>query len=312
MMDKDEHGFLRGKRLVIFGAGYVGAELARQALARGMRVTALTRNAGHAAALAAIGAEAVVADLADNGWRGRIAGGAEFVVNCVSSDGSGVEGYRHSYVNGMASILAWARARGAAGTLVYTSSTSVYPQDGGVGVDESAPSGTAGDRVRLLVETEEQLRASNRTDTAAKTACRRWFILRLAGLYGPGRHQLLEQVRAGEVAGRGDHHLNLIHRDDAVTAIWAALGAPMTVADEIFNVADNGAATRAEIAGWLAAQLGLLAPRFSGEPAGGRRTVAPDRIIANAKLKKMLGWKPRYPTYRDGYLDILRTAKERE
>jgi nucleoside-diphosphate-sugar epimerase len=310
-MHTHAYGFFRGKRLVILGAGYVGGELARQALARGLQVTTLTRNAERAAALAALGAEAIVADLAGEAWHGRIAGGAEFVANCVSAGGGGLEGYRHSYVEGMASILAWARARGAAGTLVYTSSTSVYPQGGGLTVDETAPTEGAGERARLLLEAEAQLRAPENTGGAAVRPGRRWFILRLAGIYGPGRHHLLEQVRAGELAGRGDYHLNLIHRDDIVAAMWAALGAPPVVANEVFNVADDGAASKAEIAAWLAAQVGVSAPCFTGEPAAGRRAVTPDRIIANTKIKTALGWRPSYPTFREGYKDIL-TANERE
>ncbi|HWZ95730.1 MAG TPA: NAD-dependent epimerase/dehydratase family protein [Opitutaceae bacterium] len=307
----DAHGFFRGKRLVVFGAGYVGGELARQALARGMQVTTLTRNAERAAALAALGAEAIVADLAGDGWHGRMAGGAEFVANCVSAGGGGIEGYRRSYVEGMASILAWAQVRGAAGTMIYTGSTSVYPQDGGVTVDETAPTGGAGARAQLLLEAERPLRAPGKTAAAAVLPCSRWFILRLAGIYGPGRHHLLEQVRAGEMAGRSDYHLNLIHRDDIVAAMWSAFGAPPVVANEIFNVADDGAALKGVVAAWLAAQTGLPAPRFTGEPAAGRRTVTPDRIIANTKLKTKLGWRPRYPTFREGYKEIL-TANERE
>jgi nucleoside-diphosphate-sugar epimerase len=310
-MDMDAHGFFRGKRLVVFGAGYVGGELARQALARGMQVTTLTRNVERAAALAALGAEAIVADLEDEAWHGRIAGVAEFVANCVSAGGGGLEGYRRSYVEGMASILAWARARGAADTLVYTSSTSVYPQDGGVTVDETAPTEGTGERAQLLLETERQLCAPEKTGDPANLPCQRWFILRLAGIYGPGRHHLLEQVRADEMAGRGDYHLNLIHRDDIVAAMWAALGAPPKVANEIFNVADDGTALKGEITTWLAAQLGVPAPRFTGEPAAGRRTVTPDRIIANTKLKTVLGWQPHYPSFREGYRQIL-TANEHE
>jgi nucleoside-diphosphate-sugar epimerase len=300
-MDTDTHGFFRGKRLVIFGAGYVGGELARQALARGLQVTTLTRNAERAAALAVLGAEVIVADLEGEAWHGRIAGGAEFVANCVGAGGGGLAGYRRSYVEGMASILAWARARGEAGTLVYTGSTSVYPQDGGVTVDETASTEGAGERAQLLLEAERQLRAPEKTGGLANRPCQRWFILRLAGIYGPARYHLLKQVRAGKMAGRGDYHLNLIHRDDIVAAMWAAWGAPPEVANEIFNVADDGAALKGEVASWLAAQLGVRPPRFTGEPAPGRRTVTPDRIIANTKLKTLLGWRPRYPSFREGY-----------
>lgn len=283
---------------MIFGCGYVGAEVARQAVARGLRVTALTRNAAKAEVLRSAGIEAVVADLAGEAWHGAIAGGADFVVNCVSSGGGGIEGYRRSYVEGMASVLAWARKRGSAGTMIYTGSTSIYPQGGGVTVDETATTDGGGERARILGEAENLLRANG-------GACARWFVLRLAGIYGPGRHHLLEQVRTGEVAGRGDYRLNLIYRDDIAAAVWAALGASVEVTNEIFNLADDGATTKAEIVGWLAARLGVAVPHFTGEPAAGRREVTPDRVIANKKAKATLGWRPDFPTFREGYEKIL-------
>lgn len=322
-MTADAHGNFSGKRLVIFGAGYVGGAIAREGIARGMRVTALTRNEAKAAALRELGATAVVADLAAETWHPHIAGGAEFVLNCVSSGGGGVAGYERSYLGGMKSIAAWASARGAAGTIVYTSSTSVYPQDGGGMVDETAKTDGGGDRARVLVAAEETLRATadnvggapsprfgelagEGTRPTTSSVCARWFILRLAGIYGPGRHHLLDQVRAGEVAGRGDYRLNLIHLEDICSAVWSAFGAPPEIRHENLNVADDGAATKAEITSWIAAQLGLPPPRFTGEPAAGRRAVTPDRIIANAKLKRLLGWAPRYRSFREGYAALLR------
>ena len=283
---------------MVFGCGYVGAEAARQAVARGARVTALTRNEAKAAALRAGGVEVVVADLASGDWHGRVAGGADWVLNCVGSGGGGLEGYRQSYVAGMGSVLAWAKARGPVGTIVYTGSTSVYPQGGGVVVAETAPTDGGGERPQILLEAEDLLRGNG-------GATARWFVLRLAGIYGPGRHHLLEQLRAGEVAGRGDYRLNLIYRDDVVAGIWAALGAEADVPNGIFNLADDGAATKAAMVGWLAARLGVPEPRFTGEPASGRRAVTPDRVIANAKAKAVLGWRPAFPSFREGYEKIL-------
>lgn len=285
---------------MIFGAGYVGAAVARGAVERGMRVTALTRNPGKAAALREAGIAVVEADLAAATWHAEIPGGAEFVLNCVSSGGGGVAGYAQSYLRGMESILEWMRTGGPSGTVVYTSSTSVYPQDGGVRVDETAPTDGSGERAEILLATENLLRVASE-----RQVCARWFVLRLAGIYGPGRHHLLEQVRSGEVAGRGDYRLNLIHREDIAAAIWAAFGAGGKVANEIFNVADDGAATKSEITGWLAERMGVEKPRFTGEPASGRRRVTPDRIIANTKLKTVLEWRPGYPSFREGYAAIL-------
>ena len=296
-MSAEAEGNFAGKHLVVFGCGYVGTAVATAAVARGLRVTALTRNAARAILLRQQGVEAVVADLATDAWHERISGGQEFALNCVSPGGAGLDGYRRSYVEGMASILAWAQRRGEVGTLVYTSSTSVYPQSDGAQVDEAAPTGGAGERGQILLAAERQLRE-------ARGACGRWFILRLAGIYGPNRHHLLEQVRAGEVAGLGDHRLNLAHRDDIAAAVWSCLTAPAALANEVFNVADDEPAQKAVAAAWIAGKIGRPAPRFTGEPLPGR-TATPDRVIANAKLKATLNWKPRFTTFREGYESLL-------
>jgi nucleoside-diphosphate-sugar epimerase len=296
---------LVGRRLVIFGCGYVGTAVAREAQAAGLRVEALTRNADRAAALTELGTSVVVADLATDTWHQRIAPGPEFVLNCVSPGGGGTEGYRRSYIGGMRSILSWAEG-GAIGTLVHTSSTSVYPQSGGLAVNETDSTDGAGDLGRILLEAEALLQK-------AGPACVRWFILRLAGIYGPARHHLLDQIRSGavEMAGSGQHRLNLAHRDDIVAAVWAAFLSPTTVGNRVFNVADDCAATKAEIVSWLAAQVGRLPPVFSGGPANTRRGFGepPDRLISNASLKAELGWRPKYPSYREGYTNGLQITE---
>ena len=264
-----------GRHLVVLGAGYVGGEVVRQGLARGMRVTALTRNGAKARALAEAGAEVIVDDLAGAAWHSHAAvrDGADYVLNCVSSGGGGLEGYRHSYVGGMKSVLAWASGV-RVGAIVYTGSTSVYPQGGGVRVDETASVEETRAAGSPLVEAEDLLLAW----TGGKRC-----VLRLAGIYGPGRHYLLDQLRdgSGEVAGHGG-------------------------AEGVFNVADDGAAAKIEVTAWLAMKLGMARPRFTGEPATGRRRVTPDRVIANDKIKRVLGWRPVYPSFREGYAAILR------
>ena len=297
---------LHGKRLVIFGCGYVGTALARAAVAAGARVEALTRNPEKAAALRSLGlSQVVVAELSSSAWHSQLTGGADFVVNCVSSGGPGSAGYQQSYVMGLQSILAWA-ATGSTpvGTIVYTSSTSVYPQDGGIVVDESAPADGATPNGRIIRESEKLLQA------ASAQSCRRWFLLRLAGIYGPGRHHLLDQLRAGAavINGSGSHHLNLAQRDDIVAAILACLDAPASIAHELFNVADLAPASREEVVRWLAERLERPVPAFAGL-AGTRRGGVPmaDRRISSAKIQRMLGWQPRYPDYRAGFNAILGT-----
>ncbi|MDP2137637.1 MAG: NAD-dependent epimerase/dehydratase family protein [Candidatus Didemnitutus sp.] len=298
---------LQDKRLVIFGCGYVGAALATAARTQGARVIALTRNPAKAAALAAQGIDVVVDDLAGSSWHAKIAAGADYVVNTVSAAGPNPAGYRQSYVEGMRSILAWV-AQGAkpVATLIYTSSTGVYAQGGGVVVTEETTTEGASITGRILVEAENLLRS------APATLVQRSFILRLAGIYGPGRHYLLNALRTGSApfAGNPALHQNLAHRDDFVSALLACLSAPASIGSEVFNISDDAPATKAELLGWLAEQLQVAAPTFASEAAadpsrrGGEAT--PDRIIQSGKIRRVLGWAPAYSDFRAGYTEILR------
>ncbi len=290
--------FFSGKQLVVLGAGYIGGAVARDARALGLSVVALTRNPDKAAALRRDGIETVEADIADTGWHEAMPRDANFVLNAVSSGGGGIEGYRHSYVEGMKSVAAWVR-RTQPSALVYTSSTSVYPQDGGVEVDESAPTTPAEARAALLLEAESAALAAAGDGT-------RVFVLRLAGIYGPGRHHLLDQIRAGEVlAGSGEHRLNLAHQEDIGAAVLACFAAPPEVHGGVFNVVDDHPVRKRELAEWVAARLGVTAPRFDPALPGRRRAVTPDRVVLNHKIKRVLGWRPRHPDYRAGYETLL-------
>jgi nucleoside-diphosphate-sugar epimerase len=296
-MNPDAHGKFSARHLVIVGCGYVGRAVAQLALSRGIHVTALTRNPQTAALLHADGIKVVIADLASATWHERMPAAPDYVVNCVSAGGGDLGSYRRSYEAGMTSLLTWARRDGGVDTLVYTSSTSVYPQSGGAIVGETAAISAVTDRSSVLISTEQLLENS-------AGAVRRWFILRAAGIYGPDRHHLLDQVRSGTVAGAGDARLNLVHRDDLVAAIWRCLEAPAERANDIFNVVDDAPAPKREVVSWLAGRAGLPLPVFSGVPTRGR-SLSLDRVITNAKLKATLGWTPSYPTFREGYAPML-------
>lgn len=297
-MPTNAHGNFQGRRLVVFGAGYVGGAVARAAKMQGMEVMALTRNAGKAAALQAQGIDTIVADLADHGWHAAMLERVDFVLNAVSSGGGGVEGYRHSYVDGMKSVIAWTRSTQPA-TLVYTGSTSVYPQDDGVGVDETSSTDSANERATLLLAAEQIAQG-------AASEGMRVFVLRLAGIYGPGRHHLLDQIQSGEIlTGSGEHRLNLAHLEDIVVAIMKCFGVAPTNVGGVFNVVDDHPVKKHELAAWIAGRLGKPVPRFDPSLTGRRRGSLPDRVVLNRKLKKTLDWQPRYPSYREGYETFL-------
>ena len=310
-MDPTQHHF-QGRRIAILGAGWLGRRIAEQAIQYGMEVSTLTRNAKTTAALRNIGVHnPVIAQLHSNLWHEQLSRDQDFVVNCVSSAGNDLEGYRQSYVDGNQSILEWAGGDHPA-NFAYTSSTSVFPQTDGESVDETSTSAEVSKSGQSLLEAEDLLRRQS------PFACT--TILRLSGLYGPGRHYLLNLIREGceELPGPGDFLLNLLHIEDACSAVWAALGMIKETGGqggrgkvETYNVTDGNPATKAEIVEWLASQLGRPRPRFNPEANPRRSPIrrpgdkVPNRRIDNRKIRDALGWEPSFPCYRDGYADPL-------
>jgi len=297
-MRSGEQSKFAGRHVLVLGAGYVGGALLAALAGSGARLSALTRNPNTARHLQEQGVSVIQADLASDDWHAKLPDGADLILNSVGSGGVGLDAYRHSYVDGMASLLRWCR-RAPVGHVVYTSSISVYAAGGGALVDESGALVTEAGPSSVLAEAEALLMQS-------KPGPARRHILRLAGIYGPGRHRFLDQLASGElVSGHGDRHLNLIHLHDIVSAVLSVWLSSNSVPDRIFNVVDDGCATRAEIAAWLAGRLGVAPPRFSGEAAPGRSRVPPDRIIDNRLIKSEVGWSPSFPGYREGYGALL-------
>jgi len=287
--------FSMSKQLVIFGCGYLGSELARQAIELGWHISAVTRNADTAASLNDAGVhKVVVADLDDDSWSGEIDSTQDYVVNCVGAASNDLDGYLKSYVDGQDSVVKWARD-GKVGTYVFTSSTSVYPQTERQLIDETASSDGVSERGGLLLAAEQ-------LGFPGGGGIGRSFILRLAGLYGPGRHLFLESVRNGVTqSGDGDRILNLIHRDDATSAILAVLQAGDNNIGRIYNLSDGNPSSRAEIAEWLAEKLGVDAPSFAGNDGSD----ASNRKISNNRIRDELNWSPAFPSFREGYNSIL-------
>jgi nucleoside-diphosphate-sugar epimerase len=288
--------------VIIFGCGYVGTALAQALIERGVRVGALTRNAERAESLRQAGVpEVVVADLDSTDWQHALKENYASVVNCVSSAGGGLDGYRKSYVAGQQRILDWAETQQIRAYL-YTSSTSVYAQDGGTVVDEEADTSRVPPTGQVLLESEQLVEShGNRFDA--------WYVFRLAGIYGPDRHFLLNQLKEGRgsIPGRGDYHMNMIHRDDIVSALLAGLKG--TAPSGVYNIADDEAAPKETVLHYLAGRLGRPMPEFdpSNIPPrlkrrGGRM---PDRIVSNRKARAQLSWEPTYPSYKDGYASLL-------
>ena len=232
--------------ITILGCGYLGTALAEHCIGKGFTVSALTRNAETAKQLHSIGVSQVVeAQLQENDWHSQLDSNQDFVVNCVGASSPDNQGYITSYVEGQDSVMKWLEG-GSVGSFLFTSSISVYPQTEKRFVDETASCAGVSEKGGLLLAAEQKC-------FPPVSTVKRSFILRLAGLYGPDRHLLIDKVKNGqEFQGNADRILNLIHRDDAVKAILNCLEADQTNIGRIYNVSDGNHSTRGQIVTWLA------------------------------------------------------------
>jgi nucleoside-diphosphate-sugar epimerase len=274
----------------------LGKELAR----RGHEVFGLQRSADVSGELAKAGINPLIADVTQPASLAALPPEFDWVVNCISSAHGGANDYRRVYLQGAQHLVDWL-SQSPPARMVYTSSTGVYGQNDGSLVDESAPTEPTTDTARVLVETERvYLEAARRGNFPA-------VVLRVAGIYGPGRGWWLKQLLASEarIEGDGRRYLNMIHRDDVVGCIIAALerGQP----GEIYNAVDDEPVTQRDFLAWLADKLHRpLPPAVAGNPDLNRKRGVTDKRISNRKLKEQLGYVFRYPTFREGYAAELK------
>jgi len=251
------------KRCFIFGLGYSARRIAARLEGQGWEVVST-------------GAEGTLAFEDDGNVRLALAD-ASHVLSSVPPGGEGGDPVLERY----GAVLGgkW---------LGYLSSTGVYGDSGGAWVDESTPIGTG--------------RRSARSDCDAAWLERGARVFRLPGIYGPGR-STLERVREGKA-----HRIDLpgqvfsrVHVDDIASGVFAALDAPPGP----YNLADDLPASQNAVVEEACRLLGLALPPLTPlEEAGlspmARGFYSENRRVANGRAKRLLGWRPRYPTYREG------------
>lgn len=276
--------------VLLAGCGWLGREVARRLLARGDRVTALTRTEKSASSLRESGIEALALDLATPGASRSIPGRYDGIVTLQSASGHGEAAYRRAYLDATLAVL---ESEGAAGSaFVSVSSTGVFGQTDGSWVDESTPPSPADPTSEVLVKAERLVLDRSRHRCVPR-------IVRCSGLYGPGRIGTIERVHAGSLAlGDGDETwMNFCHRDDAAVAVIAALdrGSP----GEIYHASDASPAMRRDVVSWIASRLAIEPFRRSEPSAPGGRRGANRRVNAEA-TRRELGTVLTYPSFREG------------
>ncbi len=272
-------------RVLVAGVGAVGGRLAATLAGAGHEVWGVRRTPGRMPA----GVHEIVADLCDPTSLERLPADLDVVVGTIGADAFDEDAYRRAYVDGPRHLLA---AVGAAvrppRRVVWCSSTGVYGRSDGAWVDEDTPPEPSGWSGRLLLEGEAAVLAGPAPAS----------IVRLAGLYGPGRELFVETLRAGAATCVEDppQWVNLLHLDDAADAL--AHVAFLEPADDVYVAVDDEPVPRCEVLRWLAARLDCPGPRIvAADEAPARRGT---KRCRNGRLRRS-GWRPRYPSYREGF-----------
>ncbi len=300
------------------GSGVIGRRLIPQLVTAGHQVAATTRSAAKTTLLQSLGASPVVVDALDS--RGLSKAVADFRPDAVMNQltdlpqrynprklGPFYERTNRLRVEATRTLLAAAREAGAR-RFVYQSIAFMYAAAGPAVVGEDAALALAApDPFGLAVRaTAEGERLALSTDGITGV------VLRYGQLYGPGTYfdhdgDFARQARKRmlPIVGSGGGVFSFLHVDDAAGAAVVAL----EHGDGVYNIVDDdpaaardwipafcrdiGAPTPMHVPGWL---VGLLAGRFA------EATLQEGRGASDAKAKRELGWAPRHPTWREGFV----------
>lgn len=270
-------------RVLIAGAGDVGLRVARLLRGRGHEVWALRRG--------------VAADEHDIHWiqgdltkpetMRALPDGITHIVYLPTPDARDETLYRAVFVDGLRHLLDALDTR-ALQRLLFVSSSAVYGEHGDAWVDEETPPAPPGFNGRVLLEAEHY--------AAARAPA---VTLRLAGLYGPGRMQLIERLRNGtvRVPRATPHWANRIHVDDAAAAIVHLLFAHDPL--PLYLGVDNTPLPLDALYDELARRVHAPLPAEGEAPAG-----VGSKRLSNARLRAS-GFVPQWPDAREGYAALL-------
>jgi nucleoside-diphosphate-sugar epimerase len=282
-------------RALIAGCGYLGRALASLLTAEGWEVEGWMRSVESAHQLSQSGYCAHNVDISNSENVLAHKSDFDFVVHCASTRGGGVDQYRRVYRDGARNLVEYFdKAR-----VLFVSSTSVYAQTNGQSVTEESPAQPKPETGKILREAENLVISKNGT------------VIRLGGIYGPGRSALLKKFLDGRalIDPENDRFVNAIHRDDGAMAISILLKSPLAVG-QIYNVVDDMPTLVSECYRWLAAALHRPLPP-SGKSTSRRKRGESNKRVSNAKLRS-IGWIPQFPDFATGMEKSVLPALVRE
>jgi nucleoside-diphosphate-sugar epimerase len=270
------------QRVLIAGCGDVGNALGRRLIEDGHAVWGVRRR------IDALGPGIVPwrIDLTNRASYHAPPAAFETVFFTASADRRDEGAYRAIYVDALRDLLEHLRSsKCPLERVFFTSSTAVYGQSEGEWVDEDSPTEPTGFNGAILLEAEALVNDAPETGVN----------VRLSGIYGPGRLRLVRKVWSGE-ARATEGWTNRIHVEDCGGVLHHLMG--VSEPAPLYLGSDDEPATTADVLTWMASELGKPTPD-AGE------TTRLNKRCRNARLRQS-GYSFTYPTFREGYLDIVR------
>lgn len=277
------------ERILIAGCGDLGLRVAQRLLARGDAVHALRRTPP---ARGGDGIGWLRGDLADPTSLAELPAQITQLVFLPAPDVRDPAAYRAVFVEGLRNVMA-ALSSSCLRRVLFVSSTAVYGEHDGAWVDETTAPSPLRFNGEILLAAERWLAAQAVPNV----------VLRLAGLYGPGRLQVIERLRAGRagVPRERPHWANRMHSEDAAAAIVHLLS--LADPQPLYLGVDDTPLPLDLLYDDLAARIGAPRP-----PAGLAPVGVGSKRLSNARLRAS-GFVPRWPDARAGYAALLADAE---
>ncbi|WP_447911359.1 NAD-dependent epimerase/dehydratase family protein [Brevundimonas bullata] len=275
--------------LLVFGGGYLGLEAAREAIRRGGRAFATSRDPARRAELTAAGVAAVDPTDAE-ALRAAVASASAILIT-AAPDSAGCPGLK--------ALVPALTASGAYPDWIgYVSSTAVYgDRAGGWAFEDDELNAASLEGARRVRAEQDWLDAGRGMGLTVQ-------IFRLPALYGPGRSPV-DRLRDGtaRLVRKPGQVFNRVHVEDAVSGFFASMARPHP--GRAYTLTDDEPAAADVVMEWAAARLGLPNPPEVAldDPSVSdamRRFYNDNKRLSNARAKAELGWRPHYPTWREG------------
>ena len=288
------------KTVLIVGCGYIGRRVARLLPASQYDVTGCVRSTESAVALKAFGVNALSINLDQTGQPVNWAAGYEAVFYFAPPPAAGRQDTR------MRNFLRVLDKENAPRRIVYISTSAVYGDCGGAWITETQALNPTTDRGFRRLDAERQLTAWCQTH---KT---QWIILRVPGIYGPGKLPLA-RLRKGTPVLREQEapYTNRIHADDLATICMAATSSAMY--NTVYNVSDGHPGNMTDYFFRVADAAGLPRPptvtRAQAElvlSAGMISFLNDSRRLRNDKMLEELDIQLQYPDLTTGLADCFK------